>query len=241
MLQEKTDARTRMICLDFVENSTGFRIDAKAIGAFCREHGICFVVDACQGTGAMPLDMYDMKIDFLANNDYKWMMNYCGTGFGFVTAELRNRLSQRTCGWMSDKDLFVEKETIELREDAARFEFGYPNVSGIYGLGLVAKRYCELGGKNIEDYILDLNAYLEARVREIPGAHFWSDYERANRSGIAVVCFDHEIDRQKLADRQIVAPVRSGAMYGYPAAMRIGLHYYNNREDIDRLIEALAD
>ena len=28
MLQEKTDARTRMICLDFVENSTGFRIDA---------------------------------------------------------------------------------------------------------------------------------------------------------------------------------------------------------------------
>ena len=104
-----------------------------------------------------------------------------------------------------------------------------------------SKRYCELGGKNIEDYILDLNAYLEARVREIPGAHFWSDYERANRSGIAVVCFDHEIDRQKLADRQIVAPVRSGAMYGYPAAMRIGLHYYNNREDIDRLIEALAD
>ncbi|MBQ6531550.1 MAG: aminotransferase class V-fold PLP-dependent enzyme [Solobacterium sp.] len=241
MLQEKTDARTRMICLDFVENSTGFQINAKAIGAFCREHGICFVVDACQGTGAMPLDMYDMKIDFLANNDYKWMMNYCGTGFGFVTAELRNRLSQRTCGWMSDKDLFVEKETIELREDAARFEFGYPNVSGIYGLGLVAKRYCELGGKNIEDYILDLNAYLEARVREIPGAHFWSDYERANRSGIVVVCFDHEIDRQKLADRQIVAPVRSGAMYGYPAAMRIGLHYYNNREDIDRLIEALAD
>ena len=240
MLQEKTDDRTRMICLDFVENSSGFRIDTKAIGTFCRERGICFVVDACQGTGAMPLNVYDMKIDFLANNDYKWMMNYCGTGFGFVTAELRSRLNQRTCGWMADKDLFVEKETIELREDAARFEFGYPNVSGIYGLGLVAKRYCELGGNNIEDYILDLNAYLEDRAKEIPGAHFWSDYERANRSGIVVICFDHEIDRQKLADRKIVAPVRSGAMYGYPAAMRIGLHYYNNREDIDRLIAALA-
>ena len=239
MLAARTDAHTRMICLDFVENTTGFRIDTKAIGTFCRERDICFVVDACQGTGAMPLDVYDMKIDFLANNDYKWMMNYCGTGFGFVTPALCQKLKQRTCGWMADRDLFVEKETIDLREDAARFEFGYPNVSGIYGLGLVAKRYCELGAKNIEEYILDLNAYLEERVKELPGACFWSDYDRVNRSGIAVVCFDHDIDKEKLAKHRIIAPVRSGAMYGWQTAIRIGLHYYNSREDIDRLIAAL--
>ena len=241
MLEEVIDDNTKMVCLDFVENSTGYRIDTKKIGTYCRERDICFVVDACQGTGAMMLDVYDMNIDFLANNDYKWMMNYCGTGFGFVTKELRNKLNQRTCGWMADKDLFVEKETIELREDAGRFEFGYPNVSGIFGLSLVSKRYNELGRKDVEDYILHLNKYLEDKVKDIEGIHFWSDYEMDNRSGIVILCFDKEVNKQKLIDNNIIAHVRDGGMYGYPVAMRIGLHYYNNEEDIDCLVNALKD
>ena len=62
-----------------------------------------------------------------------------------------------------------------------------------------------------------------------------------NRSGIVILCFDKEVDKQKLIDNNIIAHVRDGGMYGYPVAMRIGLHYYNNEEDIDCLINALKD
>lgn len=241
MIKPYMDERTVMVCLDFVENSTGYRINAKEIGTYCREKGIWFITDACQAVGAIDIDVQNMCIDYLAGNDYKWMMNYCGTGYAYISKELRSLIQQRTCGWMADKDLFVEKETIDLREDAARFEFGYPNVSGIFGLSLVAKKFCELGKKDVEEYIVSLMDYLQAQVEELPGVHFWSDYPKENRSGIAILCFDENVSltNEDLEKAHIVAHIRDGKMYGYPKAMRIGAHYYNNLSDIDQLVDVI--
>ncbi len=44
------DERTRVVALSFVEFASGFRNELRAIGRYCRERDVLFVVDAIQGT-----------------------------------------------------------------------------------------------------------------------------------------------------------------------------------------------
>ncbi|MBR2669228.1 MAG: aminotransferase class V-fold PLP-dependent enzyme [Solobacterium sp.] len=242
MIRKYADERTRVVTLDMVENTTGYRIGAEEIGTWCHQNGIWFVSDAAQAAGAVPIDVKRMHIDFLAGNDYKWMMNFGGAGYAYVSEQLRNTLKQRTVGWMADTELFKAKKKLDSVTGAQKYEYGYPNVSGIYGIGQVARRYCELGAKNIEQYILSLNQYLEQKVSELPYVHFWSDYPLNNRCGIMILTLDDScpVTNESLQKAGVAARVISGEMYGAKRAMRIAVHYYNNTEDLDRLIAILA-
>lgn len=232
------DERTRAVSLSLVESRTGFRQDLAPIGAFCREHGIYLAVDGVQAIGVLPVDVAKMRIDFLVGNDYKWMMHYCGTGFACVSQEMRGVLRQRGAGWMSDNERFnSDKERLRLREDAGRYELGYPNAAGICALGLVAAHYLALGAETIEEYVLDLTDYLWAEIEKIPGAGIWAKYERKNRSSITFVQLDDalEVTNEKLLANGVFAQTRDGAEYDADSAIRISLHYFNDRSDIDRL------
>jgi cysteine desulfurase/selenocysteine lyase len=74
------DDRTKVITVSFVEFSNGFRNDLEAIGNFCREKGIYFVVDAIQGMGALELDVKRFKVDFLSAGAFKWLLGPVGIG-----------------------------------------------------------------------------------------------------------------------------------------------------------------
>ena len=241
MIKEAADARTRVVCLDLVENSTGYLVDAAGIGSWCRERGIWFITDAAQGAGAVNIDVEKMKIDFLAGSDYKWMMNYGGTGYAYVSPKLREALVQTSCGWMAERQIFSELPVPDVSPTASRYEYGYPNVSGIYGIGKVAERYNEIGRERIEEYILSMNRYLEEKVRDIPHVTFWSDYPEKNRTGIMILTIDSEakLTNDDFVKANVKAHMSSGAMYGADRAMRISVHYYNDTSDLDRLVEVL--
>ena len=56
-----------------------------------------------------------------------------------------------------------------------------------------------------------------------------------NRSGIVFLTFPEE---WKLSDREVQeAGIRLHV--ATPSSMRVSLHYYNNREDVDKLIDYL--
>ncbi len=235
------DGRTRAVCVSLVESFTGFRLDAAAIGAFCREKGIWFVADCVQTLGVLPVDVQKMGIDFLIGNDYKWMMNYCGTGYGYISPALQRELKQFGAGWMSDDERFnTRKQVLHLREDAGRFELGFPTVSGIYGLGLVAAKYLEMGAADIAAYVSHLSGYLGQKVSKTEGVHFTYDFAKAHQSAIHVLHIDETtgVTNEKLKAAGVgasVNPICNGGML----EMRVALHYYNNTEDINRLIDVI--
>lgn len=232
------DANTKVISLSFVESSTGYRIDAERIGNFCREKGIWFAVDGVQALGVLPVDVKQMHIDFLVGNDYKWMMHYCGTGFACVSEALRGVLKQWGAGWMTDSERFnTDKQQLTLREDAGRYELGYPDAPGIYALGLVAEHYLNLGAEAIEACIMELMDYLYQQVNVISGASIWAEYPRQHRSGIANILLGEElkVTSEKLLQNGVFAHVRDGKDFGVHSMLRVSMHYYNNKADIDRL------
>lgn len=237
------DEHTKMVFVNLVESSTGFRINVKKLGELCKRKGIWLIADGTQALGVLNIDVEEMNLDFVAGNDYKWMLNFCGCGYAYIRPKLRRSLSLRGAGWMSDKVRFgVERWELELRDEAGCFELGYPHVTGIYGLGLVARHYNELGGPEIEEYVLGLAEYLKRCVREkLPGISIWNDYEKENVSQLVFLCLPDtmELTEEYLMARGIAADVRDGKIYGCKRAMRICLHYYNNRQDIDNLVTAL--
>lgn len=243
-LLAQCDERTRAISVNYVESTTGFRVDAAAIGRWCHEKGIWFAVDGVQALGILSVDVVRDQIDFLVGSDYKWMMHYSGLGYAYVSPRLRRHLRQWGAGWMSDSERFcTSKAHLTLREDAGRYELGYPTVGGIFALGMVARHYLDLGERRLEDHMLDLMEVLYTEVEKIPGAQIWNKYQRKNRSTITVVLLSEELQvtQEKLDRARVKAHLQDGAAYGAYQCMRISLHYYNNREDILAYCQAIRD
>ena len=234
---ELCDDKTKAVSLSYVESSTGFRCDTRKIGEFCRKHGIWFVLDGVQALGVLNIDAAKENIDYLVGNDYKWMMNFSGIGFAYISNKLMKTLNSKQVGWMSDDERFnTNKWHISLRSDAGKYETGYPNVSGIYGLGLVAANYNQLGDKAIEDYVLDLTEYLYEKVRHCDVLQLIYDYPREQRSTLIYLrILDDTITNEFLMEKGVFTQIKekNGCRY-----TRISIHYYNNKTDIDKLIEA---
>ena len=242
MLFEKCDSCTKAVSVNYVESTTGFRVDAAEIGAWCRRKGIWFAVDGAQALGILSVDVERDQIDFLVGNDYKWMMHYSGLGYAYIHPKLREHLHHWGAGWMSDVDRFnTSKEHLVLRRDAGAYEQGYPTVSGIFALGMVAEHYLNLGGKHLENYMLDFVEKACEALEKIPGVSVWNKYERKNRSTIVVVLLSKElqVDQEKLDKARVAAHVQDGALYGADRSMRISFHYYNNWEDVKALCQAI--
>ncbi|NLT57808.1 MAG: aminotransferase class V-fold PLP-dependent enzyme [Clostridiales bacterium] len=236
------DENTRAVVLCHVEGNNGFRHDLVAIGAFCAERGIWFAVDAAHSAGVLPIDMEGMHIDFLCGNDYKWMMNFCGTGYACVRPALREVLRFRKAGWLSVKQLFVSGlMEAELSDTASRYELGYPCAPGIFGMGDVARRYLELGAKDIEAYVLGLTDYLYEQVQGNPHIRYISHYPEPHRSALAFleVPGDAGVTGASLKQLGVQTTVHGASAPGEPTTLRVACHYVNNREDIDRLLAAL--
>lgn len=235
------DEHTRAVTVNFVESKTGYRVDIDELGSFCNRNDILLFVDAVQAAGVLQIDVQRSGIDFLVGNDYKWMMNFCGTGYAYISPEVQSLIRHWGAGWMSDSERFnTVKPRLTLREDAGRFEIGYPNAHGIYGLGLAAMQYEILGPEAIESYVMVLADYFRARVQSTPGMHLKYDFPERNLSQIVIIELEPgpaEISAKYLSESGINLQItdESGSR-----VVRFSFHYYNNQKDIDRFFNAIS-
>jgi selenocysteine lyase/cysteine desulfurase len=243
------NTHTRVIAVNHVESSTGFRMEMEKIGAFCKERGIYLAVDASQSAGAMMLDVGQMNISFLAGTDYKWLCHYRGFGFACVNPDLRKYLIQRSAGWASELERFnPSKMKLDLHPDARRYEMGGLHNSGVYCVRLVIEHNLELGKEDIQSYILDLVEYCYQKAEDCPFTSLAYPLAPENRSSIVVlhVPGTYKLSTRQLKERGVVAPVNGGLLpdRGAPNpnySIRLGMHYYNNKADIDKFFAAIED
>ncbi|MGI5857698.1 MAG: aminotransferase class V-fold PLP-dependent enzyme [Candidatus Merdivicinus sp.] len=243
MLIHACDEHTRAISVNLVESTTGYRIDIDTLGAWCRTHNILLFVDAVQALGVLDVDVARSHMDFVVGNDYKWMMNFCGTGYAYVSPRVRGMIRHWGAGWMSDTDRFnTKKEHICIREDAGRFEIGHQHNDGIYGLGLVAEQNRILGQKNIEAYVLDLAGYFRQLSQETHGVELSYSFAPKNCSQIisirlkpCVYVTDADFKAAKVFTR--IGEPDAGEL----REVRVGLHCYNNKNDIDRFFDVIRE
>lgn len=227
------DEHTKAITVCHVDSGNGYRHDLKAIGTWCREHGIAFGVDATQGCGAMRLDVKDMKIDFLTTSAYKWLQGVQGIGFAFIDKAFMKCLRQTEMGWANVADrINGEPFDLVVSSKACRFENGGLPAIGLYGLHETIASYMRLGGEDIENYILDLTDYLYRKAEMTEGISIAFPHDREHRSGLISLRVPGGLG---LTESRLRANGMRAKIQGEDR-MRIALHYYNNTQDIDRLI-----
>ncbi|MEK6300707.1 MAG: aminotransferase class V-fold PLP-dependent enzyme [Acidobacteriota bacterium] len=229
------DDRTRVVTISWVQFGSGFRSDLARIGKFCRERGIFFMVDAIQGLGALKLDVERDYVDAFAADAHKYLLGPEGAALLYVSDRVIDRVKPTVVGWTSVKDYerYLDYD-LAYREGALRFECGSLNTVGVYGLGAAIDLFLEVGPERIEEYVLGLSSYLAERLA---GKGYQVAGSQNPGETSAVVTCTHE--KHSAANLSRVLRAKNIITAPRVKRLRIAPHFYNTRDEVDRLIDAL--
>ena len=230
------DGRTRVVALSWVQFASGFKSDLRTIGEYCRERDVIFVVDGIQALGALDIDVVRDNVDVLAADAHKWLLGPEGIGVTYVSDRVIDRLEPIRVGWTSVKSwINWTRYELNYRDGAGRFEPGTLNMLGIYALGASLELLLEHGTPEIEERIHGLTDRLATGLAE---RHFHVVSSRAEGEWSGVVAVTHPTSEPK----DIVASLgRAGVDVAHRAGrVRIAPHFYNTEEEVDRLLQVLA-
>ena len=246
---------TKLVICTHISNVTGTVNDIAAIGKFCRERDILFLVDAAQSAGTFPIDVQDANIDLLAFPGHKGLLGPQGTGGLYIEPNLHLKTILEG-GTGSDSISLLQPELLP-----ERLESGTPNIPGLAGLAAGIRFILETGVSKIQSHENLLTQRLIKGIHHIQGIKLvgpdLTDSTSQNiicnpRGSIVSIRF-HKIpamDAALMLDASFGIGVRSGLHCAADAhhtigtlntggTIRISPNYFNTIEDIDSCLKAL--
>lgn len=232
---EAMDRRTRLVSVSLVQYSTGFRMPVEALAQACRERGVLLCVDGIQGVGALPIDVGRLGCDFLVADGHKWLLGPEGFGLLYVRPEILDTLNTSMAGW-AGREHPGDYENVDqpLKPGAIRFGEGSHAMALAAAFGESVGLLQEIGITEVWSRIEALNAHLAEGLERL-GFKVQSPRGEGERSGI--VSFQgppsdprswvHRLNRER-----IYLTARRGWL-------RSSLHFYNNPDQVDRVLAAL--
>ena len=230
------DINTRLVSISAVQFGTGFRADLERIGRAARAVDALFTVDIIQGFGAFGFDLPAQFVDIAAGASHKWLCAPEGCGMLYVSDRARQRVEPAFVGWISvEKPWDFADRAQAFRPNALAWESGTGALSLLYGLEQSLKLLNNTGLDRIEKYLNEISDELCERLAA-------KDYDivSSRRPGerSAIVCIKHRggLDSNTIAERLIAENI---VVSPRNDLLRIAPHFYNNSEDIERLVAAL--
>lgn len=235
-IEKLVTKKTKLISISMVQFLTGYRANLKLIGEFCKKNNIIFCVDGIQGAGVVQINVDECNIDFFAGGSQKWLMGLQGLSYFYCSPCLQARIKQKYVGWTSVKNAWnLIDYDLNLINSADRFQNGTNSRIGIIALNASLDFLKEVGFKNIENQILDNTAYLFHQFSEMGFNLVLKNIQKENLAGIITIKHNHsESFYNKLKEKQIICSLREGMI-------RFSPHFYNNKEDLDFLIEHMKE
>jgi cysteine desulfurase family protein (TIGR01976 family) len=250
-LAELISDRTRLVAVSAASNLIGTRPDVAGITALAHRAGALAYVDGVHATAHVPVDVGALGADFYATSAYKWS----GPHVGAVVA---------------DPDLLdtLNPEKLAPAADAGpdRFEHGTLAFADLAGVTAAVEHLASLAGpaaagsrrERILAGMAAAGAHEQELFRVLLGGldameHVTTYGKAARRTATAYFNVAGRTPRQvaeHLASRKI--NVWDGDNYAWELAgvlglresgggVRAGLVHYNDRSDVSRLLEAVAE
>ena len=244
-LEPALKVNTRALVCAHGSNVTGNLNDLTALGQFCREKGLAFIVDAAQTGGIFPIHMEQQHISVLCLTGHKSLMGPQGIGALLVAPGVELRPG-RVGGTGVQSALKTQP-----REYPTRMEAGTLNSTGIAGLGAALDWLEEQGPDTLRQREQQLTRRFYEGVREIPGITVYGDFsswERCPVVSLNLADWDSARVSDQLFQRFDIA-TRSGlhcAPLAHRAlgtekqgAVRFSFSHFNTPEEIDQGVQAL--
>ncbi len=216
-----------ILAISHVQFLTGFMIDVDELGAFCKQHGVLFILDGTQSFGTIPFSFNTSDVDIYIASNYKWMNAGFGTGIMCIKQATLNKYIPKTGGFHSYQLL---EGQWKYKPSIKSYEPGHQNMSGLEILKDAIEFKMEVGMRNIANHNLNLLNRLIDKIEDTP-CKLIGPYNNNNRCNIAGIIGAEKLTTY-LKKHNIIVKERF-------EIIRIGIHFYNTEDDVDYLIETL--
>ena len=241
--EELLSPRTKLVAVTHISNVLGTVLPIEDIIRLAHAHDARVLIDGAQGIMHSRVDVQDLDVDFYAFTGHK-LYGPSGIGVLYGKKDILNSMPPYEGGGdMIDRVTFEETT---YRETPARFEAGTPAIVEAAGLAAAVEYVESIGIERIaahEKVILD---YATSKLSAIDGLRIYGEAE--NKAGVISFTLEgvHPHDISTIIDSRGVA-ARAGHHCAQPlmdrfdlaATARASLGMYNNKADIDQLVDAL--
>jgi selenocysteine lyase/cysteine desulfurase len=238
----------KLVAVTHVPTNSGLVQEVEPIGKLCQQHGIWYLVDACQSAGQIPLNVDAIGCDFLSVTMRKFMRGPRGAGFLYISDRV---LSEGLEPVFPDLHgaTWVNPDEYEISEKATRFEYFEKPYELMMGSRAAIDYAHNLGLEAIEQRVTHLANYTRQQLSTIPGVQVLD--KGTKLCGIVTAQIDgHEAlpFKKQLNARHINTsiPGRNNAVIDFAEkqvrwALRVSPHYYNTEEEIDALTGVIRE
>ncbi|MCB9708025.1 MAG: cysteine desulfurase [Myxococcales bacterium] len=243
IFRAKLTPRTKFVSVAHVSNALGTVLPVKWMIEMAHQQGIPVMVDGAQAVAHVPVDLTELDADFYAFSAHKL---YGPTGSGALIAKTALLEQMRPYQAGGDMIKSVSFEKTLYNDLPHRFEAGTPDIAGVVGMGAAIDFVRQIGISAMVAHERELLRYATERLAELPAIRFFGT--AADKA--ALVSFNlgsvHPHDVGTVLDMEGIA-IRAGhhcaqpvmKHFGQMATVRASFGIYNNRQDVDRLIEGL--
>ena len=244
-LKKVINEHTKIVAIAQISNVLAYLVDIKEISKICHEHGALLMVDGAQSVPHIKIDVKDLDCDFLSFSGHK----LCGpTGIGVLYGKYN--LLKLTDPFMTgggNNARFDMCGNVAFLQPPEKFEAGTLNIEGIYGLGAAIEYLENIGMDNIEIYEKELRNYAISKLKTLQNLIIYNEFAEGSIITINVKDVFAQDEASYLNSKGIC--VRSGEhcakiLHDFlktVATVRISFSFYNTKEEIDILYEALKN
>lgn len=244
-VKKAINKNTKVISIAHVTNVLGDVRPIKKIIKYAHSKNIKVVIDGAQSVPHMKIDVKDLDMDFLAFSAHK-MCGPTGVGVLYGKEEYLNEMQPLEFG--GGMNASFASDTTRVYDDVPRrFEAGTPNIEGILAFGTIIEYLNKIGIENINKYVTDLRKYAIKKLKEIDDLVIYnedcdSNLITFNKIGIFAQDLSIYLSKKNICIRagNHCAKMLKECL-GVKNTCRVSLYFYNTKEDIDKLVDALKN
>ena len=235
--------RTKMVAMAHISNAIGTIVPVKQMIDMAHSAGAVTLIDGCQAIPHMAVDMQALDSDFYVFSGHK---AFGPTGIGVLYG--KEALLDAMPPWQGGGDMIntVTFEKTTYNDLPYKFEAGTPNIAGGIALRPALTYIKNIGYDRIMAHEADLLAYCEEQLKGFNNLKVIG--KATDRAAVISFIMDiaHPHDIGTILDRRGIA-VRAGHhcaqpvmdRFNIPGTVRASFSIYNDKSDVDRLVEGL--
>ena len=235
--------KTKIVTVNHISNALGTVNPIKYMIDKAHEFGAAVLIDGAQAVPHLKPDVQALDCDFYVFSGHK-MCGPTGVGILYGKEIWLNKLPPYQGGGEMIKEVSFEKTTYA--DLPHKFEAGTPDIAGGIVLGTAIDYMNSVGFDNIQQQELELLEYATTRLLEIEGLKIYG----IAKEKTSVVSFNigeiHPYDIGTIVDKLGIA-IRTGHhcaqpimnFFKIPGTIRASFAFYNTKEEIDVMVEAL--